>query len=196
MDTLVFDIETSNFFTDPEVGWNNFGALKISVIGMYSYLEDKYFCFEESELGEAAKLFEKAREIVGFSMNHYDIPVLENYFSRLSPGLDLWKKERFDIASKLTAATGQRISLSRLAEANLGEKKDRHGSEAIALFKNGKIGELKRYCLKDVRLTKELFDLMKRQNFLHFPDRESGELIKIDFGAEELEANAHTATLF
>lgn len=196
MDTLVFDIETANFFTDPEVGWNNFGALKISVVGIYSYLEDKYFCFEESEMKEVAEMFRKAKELVGFSMNHYDIPVLSAYFSKAFPELDLWGKDRFDIADKLEAQTGRRISLSRLAEANLGEKKDRHGSEAIALYRDGRIEELKQYCLKDVRLTKELFDLMKKQNFLHFPDRESGELTKIELDAHNLEADARTATLF
>jgi DEAD/DEAH box helicase domain-containing protein len=193
VDTLVFDIETSNFFTDPEVGWNNFGALKISVVGIYSYMEDKYFCFEESEMDKIAAMFAKAKELVGFSMNHYDIPVLSAYFSKISPDLDLWKKDRFDIASKMEAETGRRISLSRLAEANLGEKKDRHGSEAITLFKDGKIEELKNYCLKDVRLTKELYDLMSRQNYLHFPDS-GGELIKINFAPRNFDAR--TASLF
>jgi hypothetical protein len=196
VDTLVFDIETSNFFTDPEVGWNNFGALKISVIGIYSYLQDKYFCFEESEMDKAAEMFHKAKELIGFSMNHYDIPVLTTYFGKIAPDLDLWKKERFDIASKMEAETGRRISLSRLAEANLGEKKDRHGSEAISLFREGKIDELKTYCLKDVRLTKELYDLIKRQNFLHFPDRENGDLVKINFYPRELSPDVRTATLF
>jgi hypothetical protein len=32
LDTLVFDIETQNFFTDPDVGWDNYDALKISVV--------------------------------------------------------------------------------------------------------------------------------------------------------------------
>ena len=32
MDTIVFDIETQNFFTDLGVGRDNFAALKISVV--------------------------------------------------------------------------------------------------------------------------------------------------------------------
>lgn len=198
MDTLVFDIETSNFFTDPEVGWNNFDALKISVVGIYSYLNDKYYCLEEKEMREIADLFRGARQIVGFSSNNYDIPVLNLYFQRMlgEESFNLWDKERFDIAEKIENHSGRRISLSRLAEANLGEKKERHGSEAISLFKDGRIEELKNYCLKDVRLTKELFDLYQRQNYFLLPDRETGEMLKVDFGLPVIGTDAQTATLF
>ena len=85
LDTLVFDIETQNFFTDPDVGWDNYAALKISVVAVYSYLQGRYFCYEENEMDKLVELFEDARRIVGFSMNRYDIPVLNNYFQRV-PG--------------------------------------------------------------------------------------------------------------
>ena len=71
MDTLVFDIETQNFFTDPEVGWDNFEALKISVVGVYSYDRDEYLVFKESEMLALAELFAKAGRIEGFSMNRF-----------------------------------------------------------------------------------------------------------------------------
>ena len=80
LDTIVFDIETKNFFTDPEVGWNNFGALEISMIGVYSYAQDKYFSFEETEMVKAGELFRETSRLVGFSSNRYDIPVLNLHF--------------------------------------------------------------------------------------------------------------------
>ncbi len=183
MDTLVFDIETSNFFTDPGVGWDNFGALKISVVGIYSYLRNEYVCYEESEVEKMAELFRSASRIVGFASNHYDIPVLNLYFQKLKDReeLNLWEKERVDLAEKLEMQTGKRISLSKLAEANLGVKKDHHGSEAIGMFARGEIAKLKEYCLKDVRLTKELYDQYVREKYLYVPDRETGELVKVDF---------------
>jgi len=186
MDTLVFDIETSNFFTDPGVGWDNFAALRISVVGVYSYLKDKYFCYEEAEMDKLAELFASANRLVGFSSNRYDIPVLNLYFQKLKgENLDLWAKERVDLLEEIEMATGKRISLSRLAEANCGVKKDRHGSEAITLFKNGQIEELKKYCLKDVELTKQLYDMFKKDRSLMVPDRETGELLKVDFQTVE-----------
>jgi len=182
MDTLVFDIETQNFFTDPDVGWDNFAALKISVVSVYSYLQNKYFSFEEHEMEKLAELFHTARTIVGFSMNRYDIPVLNLYFQKLkTTAPEIWGKERVDLLEEIEMATGQRVSLSRLSEMNLGIKKDRHGSEAIGLYKEGKIKELKEYCEKDVRLTKELYDLYRKQRFFMVPDKRTGETVKVEF---------------
>jgi DEAD/DEAH box helicase domain-containing protein len=182
MDTLVFDIETQNFFTDPNVGRDNFNALKISVVCAYSYAEDNYFSFEEHEMPAAADLFGRAERLVGFSSNRYDIPVLNHYFQRLRlPIENLWKKERIDLLEEIELATGERISLSRLAEANLGEKKEQHGAEAIQLYKEGKMDELKKYCLNDVRLTKEIYDLYAIQHYLMVPSKKTGETVKVEF---------------
>jgi DEAD/DEAH box helicase domain-containing protein len=181
MDTLVFDIETSNFFTDPDVGWDNFEALKISVVGVYSYEQDKYFTFEPAEMNELADLFRGASTLVGFSSNRYDVPVLNNYFRNFGVGLNIWRKERVDLLDLIESATGHRISLSRLAEANLGERKDRHGSEAISLYREHRMEELKEYCLKDVRLTKGLYDIFRKERAFMVPNRATGELAKVIF---------------
>jgi len=182
MDTLVFDIETQNFFTDPGVGWDNFAALKISVVGVYSYLQNKYFVFEENEMEALAELFASAGTIVGFSMNRYDVPVLNNYLQKLGADTPrLWEMKRVDLLEEIEMAANQRVSLSRLAEVNLGVKKDRHGSEAIALYRDGKIAELKEYCLNDVKLTKELYDLYLKQNYFMMPDKKTGEIVKVGF---------------
>jgi DEAD/DEAH box helicase domain-containing protein len=185
MDTLVFDIETQNFFTDPDVGWNNYAALRISCVAVYSYDQDKYFCYEEHEMQQLADLFSQARRIVGFCMNHYDVPVLNDYFQKLKLHVpSLWGMERVDLLDEIELVTQQRISLSRLAEANLGVKKSRHGSEAIALYRDGKMEELKEYCVNDVKLTKDLYDLYRTQNELLVPNRQTGETVKVVFAKQ------------
>ncbi len=182
MDTLVFDIETQNFFTSPNVGWDNFEALKISVVGVYSYDQDKYFCYEENEMDKLAELFAGASRIIGFSSNRYDVPVLNIYFQKLNrANLDLWKKDRVDLLHEIEMVTGGRISLSRLAEANLGVKKTRHGSEAIGLYDEGRIDELKEYCLKDVELTKQLYDIYMKEKKLFVPNKKTGEMQQVLF---------------
>ena len=198
LDTLVFDIETQNFFTDPGVGRNNFEALKISVVGVYSYLKDKYFCFAENELGNLVKIFNDSNRVVGFSINRYDVPVLNLHFQRINPPkfskgkfrrVNIWEKERVDLLEEIESSIGQRISLSKLAEANLGVKKDHHGAEAINLWREVRIEELKEYCLNDVKLTKELYDLYLKDKSLLVPDKATGALVKVSFAG-------NVATLF
>lgn len=183
MDTLVFDIETKNFFTDPDVGWNNFEALRISAVGIYSYLRDEYFCFDEFELEKAAELFASSSLLVGFSINRYDIPVLNIHFQRIGRdfGVDLWAKDRLDILEEIEMAVGERVSLDKLSRANLGIGKDRKSFEAITLYKNGELEELKKYCLQDVRLTKDLYDLYRRNHQLLVPSRKGGETLAVGF---------------
>ncbi|MEK7193210.1 MAG: ribonuclease H-like domain-containing protein [Patescibacteria group bacterium] len=183
MDTLVFDIETQNFFTDPDVGWNNYDALKISVVGVYSYEKDQYLAFDEFEMEALASLFRNASQLVGFSMNRYDIPVLHRYFQALQDvnGLDLWGKERVDLLSEIEMATGDRISLDKLALANLGVGKTGHGSEAITMYKNGEMEKLKSYCLMDVELTRKLYDLYRENKSLLVPDKKTGAVVTVNF---------------
>jgi len=187
MDTLVFDIETKNFFTDPGVGRDNFGALEISVVGVYSYAED--------ELEKLAELFREAERIIGFSINRYDVPVLNLYFQKLSDrlGLDLFQKERVDLLEEIELVTGKRISLGKLAQANLGAGKTGTGAQAIELYREGKIDELKAYCLKDVELTKGIYELYRERKFLYVPHYITGEIQKIEFMKPSY---AKTANLF
>ena len=53
---------------------------------------------------------------------------------------------------------GHRASLNSLAGPTLQEHKSGDGLEAINLFNEGRMEELKKYCLDDVRLTKEVYD--------------------------------------
>lgn len=179
-DTLVFDIETKNFFSDPEVGEGNFGAIEISVVGVYSYEKDKYRCFGEEEMKEAAELFGGAARLVGFASNRFDVPVLNLAFQRINgANPNLWAKERVDLLEIIRVATGNRVSLNRLAEANLGEGKSGRGVEAVNLYALGRIDELKEYCLRDVELTKRLYDMALKVGHLLVPRRKEGTVEKV-----------------
>ena len=182
MDTLVFDIETKNFFTDPGVGRDNFEALEISVVGVYSYAKNEYFIFDEYEMPQLAELFRGAQTLIGFALNRFDVPVLNAHFQRLpAPKLNLWAKERIDMLEIIERVLDQRISLSKLAQANLGVSKNRHGGEAIGLYARGEMKELKEYCLNDVKLTRELYDRFRTEGELLVPDKVTGTLVKVAF---------------
>jgi DEAD/DEAH box helicase domain-containing protein len=119
---------------------------------------------------------------VGFSSNRYDVPVLTQYFKKLKTSApDLWEMDRVDLLEEIELATGERVSLNRLAEVNLGETKTHHGSEAISLYADGNMDELKEYCINDVKLTKDLYDLYRKQHYLLVPDKKTGEIRKVEF---------------
>ncbi|MCL5775066.1 MAG: hypothetical protein M1333_02545, partial [Patescibacteria group bacterium] len=61
-----------------------------------------------------------------------------------------------------------RIKLDDVAQATLGKGKSGSGREALLYFKNGRMDLLKKYCLDDVKITKQVYDYaMKNQKLLY-----------------------------
>jgi DEAD/DEAH box helicase domain-containing protein len=55
-----------------------------------------------------------------------------------------------------------------VAQATLGITKSGEGWNAVNLYAQGKMEELKQYCLNDVRLTKEIYDYGCRESRVFF----------------------------
>lgn len=170
---IVFDIETKNSFADVG-GDQNVEKLDVSVVGAYSYDEDKYFIFDENELDKMAGLFKKAGLLIGFSSKRFDVPVLNKYFD-----FNLAAISHFDILEEIEKSFGRRVGLGVLAEANLGIGKTGHGLEAIELYRRGEMDKLKSYCLQDVKITKEIFDLVRNQGYIWIPQRDNPQMVKL-----------------
>ncbi|OGM90304.1 hypothetical protein A2755_03895 [Candidatus Wolfebacteria bacterium RIFCSPHIGHO2_01_FULL_48_22] len=177
-DTIVIDIETKNTFAD--VGRDNFGELLISVVGVYSYNKDEYYAYEEHEMDKLAELLKTAELMVGFSITRFDLPVMAKHFD-----FDLFTIPRIDLLDEIELSIGKRISLDLLAKQNLGYGKSGTGLEAPNLYEQGKLDELKKYCLQDVKVTKELYDLAKAQGHLMVPQRNEPQPIKSPFDWKE-----------
>src|SRR3989338_6542130 len=176
MDKLVIDIETKNTFADVG-GQEHIKKLDASFVGVYSYNKDAYFSFFENQFGELHELLKKAGLIIGFSINRFDIPGIP----------------RLDLLEEVEIGLGSRISLDILAKTNLGIGKTHHGLEAIKFYREGNFEELKNYCLNDVKITKELYELAKKQRHLMVPHRQTGELMRVALGWQEVDL---PATLF
>lgn len=167
------DIETKNFFDDVG-GRDNIGKIDISVVGVYSFGQDKYIAFDENEMDKLGELLKKTHLIITFAGARFDLPVLEKYFS-----FNINSIEHFDILEAIEKNLGRRISLGILAEANVGAGKSGYGGEAIEMYKRGEIQKLKDYCLQDVKITKDIFDLIKKQGYLWIPERYSSRMTKL-----------------
>ena len=183
MDKVVLDIETKNAFSD--VGGQQFVKdLSASFAGVYSYKQDKYFSFFENQFKELEEFLKGAGLIIGFGLSRFDVPVMDKYFE-----MNFFAVPRVDILDEIELATGRRISLNLLAKTNVGmEKSYESGLAAIQLYKEGKMDELEKYCLQDVKVTKEIYDLAKKQGYLLVPNKMTGEndRVELDFNEGEL----------
>ena len=189
MRKLIFDIETKNSFQ--EVGSNNPADLDISVVCVYDYESDQYNSYLEKDFKNLWPIIEKADMLIGYNSEHFDTPLLNKYY----PG-DLTKIKNLDILKEIKSSLGRRIKLDTIAEATLGKKKKGHGLEAITWWKNGEVDKIIKYCLEDVKITKEVYEYALKNGSLKYKDGNELKEIKLDTSNwEEESASSITHTL-
>jgi DEAD/DEAH box helicase domain-containing protein len=174
---IVLDIETKYSFR--EVG-NDLTKLGVSCVGIYDYLTDRYSAFMEEELDKLFPILEKASLIIGFNIDRFDFPVLDTiYVGNLSnlPTLDLLE----DIKENL----GRRLPLDELAHETLGATKSGHGLLAIEYYRDGEFDKLKKYCLDDVKITKDLYEYGKKHGKVFFRGIRERENVKVEWNNRE-----------
>mgnify|MGYP003418397406 FL=1 len=170
MRKIVFDIETRNVFAD--VGKNDPTLLDISLVGVWDSETDVYTSYLQEELSLLWPILERADMLIGFNSDHFDIPLLNKYY----PG-DLTKLKSLDILREIYKTYGRRMKLDQIAEGTLGKRKSGNGLEAIEWWKKGDIEKIKKYCLDDVRITKEVYDYALENNKIVF--KEGGKLLDV-----------------
>jgi len=173
-DKLVIDIETKNTFADVG-GKENLKDLDASLICVYSYLQDKFLSFREGKFHDLAPLLQNAGLVIGFSINRFDMPVMNKYYN-----FNVLSVPTLDLLDEIEAVLGRRIGLDLLAKENLGVGKTNHGLQAIEFYANGDWESLEKYCLNDVLITRDLYELAKKQGYLMVPQRMSPKPAKVD----------------
>jgi DEAD/DEAH box helicase domain-containing protein len=151
MNIIFFDIETRNIFSD--VGKADPTLLDISVVCTYESTSGEYKSFLQEDLPQLWPIIEKADMLVTFNGDHFDIPLLNKYYSG-----DLTKIRSLDLLKEVRKSLGFRVGLGNIAEATLGHGKSGHGLEAVEWWKKGEIDKIIKYCIEDVKVTKEIFD--------------------------------------
>ncbi len=169
---ITFDIETSNEF----IG-GDFNPLKLdlALVGIHDSANDEYSSYTQEELPKLWPIIEKADILIGYNSDHFDIPLLGKYY----PG-DLTKIKSIDLLKEVRAVLGRRLKLDSLAEATLGRKKIGDGLQSIRWWKEGKVEEVRKYCIEDVRITKDIYDYARANKRLKYMDYEGVREIKID----------------
>lgn len=158
---VVVDVETQKGFN--EVDRKKLHLLKVSVACAYDSLKDEYTAYEEKELMKLENLLKSADLVVGFNIRDFDLEVLSPYFVSSVKSLPV-----LDLLVEFEKARGHRISLQSVAQATLKASKSGSGWDAIRLFQEGRMDELKTYCMDDVKITKDIYEYGIKHGKIYF----------------------------
>lgn len=189
---LVLDLETKRTFE--EVGSrDNFGALGVSVVGVYSYITGEYHAFWEDDFPKLEGWLNERPLVVGFNQRKFDMAVLQPHMK-----CDLSALPMIDIMEEMAKVLGHRIGLDSVAQATLGAGKTGHGLDAIHYWNTKQLDKLSQYCLDDVRLTKELFEYGAKHQELFFMSKFGNNKMKaaVSWKVEHPKENAQEAAQF
>ena len=189
MKKIVFDIETKNIFQD--VGSSNPVDLDISLVCIYDYETGAYDSFLEEDFPRLWPILDKADQLITYNGDHFDIPLLNKYY----PG-DLAKVKSLDILREIRNSYGRRMKLDQVAEGTFGIGKSGDGLQAIVWWRNGDIENLRKYCMDDVRITKDVYEYALKNKKLMFKEGPFVKEIKLDTKHWEFAPEARTGSLF
>jgi len=191
MRKITFDIETRNLFSD--VNSTDSTALDISVVCLHDSLTNTYTSYLQEDFPKLWPILEQADMLITFNGDHFDIPLLNKYYSG-----DLTKIKSLDLLVEVRNSLGKRIKLDTIAEATLGIKKSGNGLEAVEWWKTGEIEKIIKYCIDDVKITKDVYDYAIKNGVLKYKDFVTGTIkdIKLDTSKwEKKEESSMTFTL-
>ena len=180
---IVLDLETKHSFREVN---NDLTLLGVTCVGIYNYADDSYYAYMEGEIPKALRVIEAASFTIGFNIDHFDFPVLNPYYTA-----DLSKLPTIDLLTEFKNSLGKRVSLDSIAMATLGTGKSGHGLQAIEFYREGKLEELKRYCLDDVKITKDLYDYGIAHNEVFISNWQGKLSVKVDWGKKQVSSQVN-----
>jgi DEAD/DEAH box helicase domain-containing protein len=173
MRIVTFDIETANWFGD--TGGSDPADLKIALVGIHDSETGTYQSFLEPELPKLWPVLERTDILVGYNSDHFDIPLLNKYY----PG-DLSRIRSLDLMVEMYKSMGRRVKLDAVAEGTLGMNKSAGGAQSLVWWRAGEIDKVRAYCLKDVEITKKIFDYALKNGSLKYKELGAIREIKLD----------------
>lgn len=173
MRIITFDIETKNSFQD--VNSNDPADLDISVVCTHDSADGSYRSFLEKDFGSLWALLEQADMLVTWNGDHFDIPLLNKYY----PG-DLTRIKSLDLMKEVQQVLGRRLKLDSVGEATLGRNKSGHGLQALEWWAKGEVDKIIKYCIDDVKLTRDIYDYAMANGHLKYRDLGQLKEVKLD----------------
>jgi DEAD/DEAH box helicase domain-containing protein len=189
MRKVVFDIETTNRFLD--VGSADPAKLDLAIVCIWDSETNEYSSYLMEELPKLWPIIEQTDMLIGYNSDHFDVPLLNKYY----PG-DLTKIKSLDLLKEIRSSLGRRLKMDSIAEATLGAGKTADGLQSIQWWKEGKVDLVRKYCISDVKITKELYEYALQNNKLFYKDLGNKREIPLNTSKwEEAGENSMTFTL-
>ena len=173
MKVVTFDIETANWMSD--IGTSNPADLTIALVCIHDSETGEYTSFLEPELPQLWKILEQTDLLVGYNSDHFDIPLLNKYY----PG-NLTRIQSLDLMKEIQDVAGRRLRLDAIADGTLGKKKSGDGAQSLKWWRAGEIDKVRKYCLKDVEITRGIFDYALAKGHVKYMELGKLREIKLD----------------
>lgn len=173
MRVVTFDIETANWFGSG--GVSDQADLEIAIVCIHDSETGEYSSYLEQELPKLWPILERTDMLVGYNSDHFDVPLLNKYY----PG-DLTKIKSLDLLTEIYNAHGRRLRLDSVAEGTLGVGKSGDGSQSLQWWRAGEIEKVRQYCLKDVEITRGVFDHALKSGIVKYKELGKVREIKLN----------------
>lgn len=172
-DYVVLDVETR--YSAAEVGgWNRANRMGVSVAVLYDSRSGEFTGYGQERIPELAAVLAAAPLVVGFNLLRFDYAVLEPH----APGFNFRGLPTLDLLQKVHEQLSYRLSLDNLARATLNAPKSADGLMALQWWKEGKLGEIEKYCRQDVDLTRQLYLFGRENGHLLFTNK-AGQAVRV-----------------
>ena len=193
---MALDIETSNFSWEIG-GWNNKNMFDTSVVATWDGNEAHIFSKADVLIDGAiihplhpqilgdhiTKHIQEGGQILGHNIMGFDFPVLRDSLDCWAIGDVMSKSESIIDTKNLVAkaAIGNKIetSLQSLSTHTLGMQKSMASVDAPTAWRNGEYNEVAEYCLKDSKLTFDLYMYGKDNGIIKSRSLDTGAIIDI-----------------
>jgi len=199
-DIMALDIETSNYSWEIG-GWDNKALFDTSVVATWNGTEGHIFTKADVSLDgcethdlhprvlgdHISNHVAKGGRMLGHNIIGFDFPVLKQSLDCWAIG-DVMQKSENVIDTKLlfqkaSLSYGKlESSLQSLSNHNLGESKSMKSVDAPIGWREGKYEEVCDYCLKDAKLTYDLYKYGKDNGVLKSRSFETGDIVEVEIG--------------
>lgn len=162
MNYITFDLETYSPSGVERIDTNEF---KVSVLGAYISWENKYLAFLEKDMPVFIDLLKECDLVIGYNHCWFDLPVLQKYAN-----FNLKSLPTYDIMLEVEKKIGFKVKLDDLCKATLGKQKTDHYETFKNYYKDKNWFPLIDYCMHDVLLTQQLFEMAVEGKPLKYED--------------------------